>query len=139
MSAPDAVLGVDPGHRKCGLAGVDAEGGIVFRCVAPRETLEEVLSTHLANYPLTGVVVGDGTCSAEVVAVVRALAGELPVVVRDEYGTTLEARRYYWRLNPPRGLWRLVPTSLRVPPAPFDDLVAVILAQRWQIERRGTS
>ncbi|MDP7423155.1 MAG: resolvase, partial [bacterium] len=49
----------------------------------------------------------------------------------DERESTLEGRRRYFQEHPPRGLWRLVPLSLRYPPEPFDDLVAVILAERF--------
>ena len=53
------------------------------------------------------------------------------IEVVDEYRTTDEARKLYWKIHPPRGLWRLVPTTMRVPPVPVDDLVAVILARRY--------
>jgi hypothetical protein len=42
----------------------------------------------------------------------------------DEYGTTLKGRELYWKLHPPKGLWKLVPTSLRTPPRDIDDLAA---------------
>ena len=34
-------------------------------------------------------------------------------------------------MNPPRGWRRLLPVSMQMPPEPYDDYVAVILAQRF--------
>ena len=50
--------------------------------------------------------------------------------VVEEYGTTLEAREIYWRLHAPRGLMKLVPTSLRTPPRNVDDLAAYAILLR---------
>jgi hypothetical protein len=48
----------------------------------------------------------------------------------DERGTTLEARRRYWQLFPPRGWRRLLPQGLRQPPRDWDDVVAQLLLER---------
>ena len=45
--------------------------------------------------------------------------------------TTLQARKRYWDIYPPKGLWKLVPLSLRVPPIPYDDVVAIILVEQY--------
>jgi hypothetical protein len=42
-----------------------------------------------------------------------------------EKGTTLRARELYWRLYPPKGVQRLIPKGLRVPPrSEMDDFAA---------------
>ena len=56
---------------------------------------------------------------------------ELPIFVMDEYRTTEEARREYWKVHPPTGWRRLLPLTLQVPPVPVDDFAAVLLAQRY--------
>jgi hypothetical protein len=48
----------------------------------------------------------------------------------DERMTTLEARGLYWALHPPRGMYRIIPKSLRVPPRNLDDLAAWAIIQR---------
>jgi len=129
-------LAIDPGHIKCGLAVLNGDGGIEQRAVVPAGQLAEALA---ACPPVAVAVVGDGTRSADVLALVRAHAQAGQVLCRDETGTSLLGRARYWRENPPRGLWRLVPTSLRLPPEPFDDWVAVILAERFLAEREALS
>jgi hypothetical protein len=49
----------------------------------------------------------------------------------DESYTSEAARRRYVAENPPRGLERLLPSSLRTPSVPYDDYVAVILGERF--------
>ena len=56
---------------------------------------------------------------------------------RLEYRTTDDAKRAYWAAHPPTGWRRFFPTSMQVPPAPVDDFVAVLLAKRYLINRRG--
>ena len=47
-----------------------------------------------------------------------------PVQQVDEYGTTLRARQRYWELWPPRGLQRLLPRGLLIPPEELDAIAA---------------
>jgi len=48
----------------------------------------------------------------------------------EETGTTLEARRRYFRDHPPRGWRRLLPITLQLPPEEYDDYVAELLLER---------
>jgi hypothetical protein len=109
------------------------------RAIVPADQLETALTDLRDRWRPATVVVGDGTRSRPVAQAAAALIGAGRVVVRDEHGTTLLARARYWREHPPRGVWRLVPTTLRVPPEPFDDLVAVILAERFLAELADSS
>jgi hypothetical protein len=133
---PAAPLGaaVDPGHLKCGLAALAPDGTVVLRQVLPPAQLPAALAGLADSGRLAWVVVGDGTRSAETLAAVRTAVAPVPVLRRDETGTSLLGRARYWREHPPKGLWRLIPTSLRLPPEPFDDWVAVILAERYLAE-----
>ncbi len=49
----------------------------------------------------------------------------------DERYSSLEARERYWQMYPPTGLARLIPKGMRVPPRPVDDIVAIILIERY--------
>lgn len=131
--------GIDPGRHKIGFALVEANE-LLFSAIIPKadeERLRETLVSQswenftqwrqegslerLNGRKLQKICVGDGTSSSEIICL---LEKELTIEVTDEKGTTLEGRKRYWLLHPPRGLWRLVPVSLRVPPRDIDDLAA---------------
>jgi RNase H-fold protein (predicted Holliday junction resolvase) len=122
---------VDPGRDKCGLAVVRAGEVLVVLVmeVLPRQRLPARAADLVQEHAVGALVVGDATGSSWAVRELARLG--LPVHVVPEAGTTLEARRRYFRDHPPRGLWRLVPEGLRVPPRPVDDYVAVLLAERF--------
>lgn len=134
MGEPGPVLAIDPGRHKCGVAVVDRRQGVLFRGIVPRRRLAEEVQRLAARYAPCAVVVGDRTGSRSVERELADLegvrrAGGIRRV--NEQGTSRLARERYWLEHPPRGLWRLVPVGLRVPPAPWDDLAAVILAERY--------
>jgi hypothetical protein len=123
------VLAVDPGRRKCGVAVV-ADAAVLARHVVARDGLGDLLRSLGRAFALTEAVAGDRTGAAEVIEEMqRALPG-VPVTPVDEAGTTLEARRLYFAEHPPRGWRRLIPAGLRIPPEPYDDYAAVVLARR---------
>lgn len=135
----ECVLAIDPGSVKCGLAVVRrAESGdldTVHRAVLGREDLSEAVNEAASRFSPDVILVGDGTLCREYRLEVEKL-GAAPVEVVDEKFTTLRARRLYFDQHPPRGLRRLIPTSMQTPPCPYDDLVAVILAQSY-LSRQG--
>lgn len=75
----------------------------------------------LEDRTLEKILLGNGTSSEELYNILNVIC-ELETA--DEYGTTLKGRELYWELHPPKGLWKLVPTSLRTPPRDIDDLAA---------------
>lgn len=122
------VAALDPGRRKCGLAVVCSERGVLFRGIARREDLVQAVRRMLQEYQPTELLVGGSTGSREVLAELKAaLDREIRVV--DESHTTERARVRYFQDHPPRGLWRLIPLGLRVPPGPWDDYAAVVMAE----------
>lgn len=78
---------------------------------------------------VSSVVIGSGTGSSLFRDAFARAGAE--IFFADERGTTLAARSLYWKLHPPRGLARIIPISLRVPPRPIDDLAAWAIALRW--------
>jgi len=132
------VLAVDPGRAKCGLAVVSLRGVLEKEAVATARLAEEA-RTLASRHGVTHVVVGDRTTSA---AAFDILSSALPgaVISRiDETGSSLEGRKRYFAENSPRGWRKLVPRGLLTPPEPYDDYVAVILAERFlqSLEPRG--
>jgi len=125
-SGPIAAL--DPGHSKCGLVLSDRERSQVLEArVLETEAVLPQLGRWHSLEPLAGVVLGNGTSSA---LWQRRLGDLWPVLLVEEVGTTLWARRRYWQLFPPRMLQRLLPEDLRLPPRDWDDVVAQVLLER---------
>lgn len=138
--------GIDPGRFKIGFALAD-ERTLLFSAIIPKseetamyDAISDGAWERLAKWRREGsadrpearrplkIFLGGGTSSEDVK---KRLSAELDVEITDEYGTTLEGRKLYWELHPPRGLWRFVPTSLRTPPRDIDDLAA------WAIILKG--
>ncbi len=125
------VLGIDPGTDKCGLAVVCAEAGVIVREVRPAGGTVLRALELIREHGCECIVIGGGTGSGSVCREFDKAALPVPVEVVDERFTTLRARERYFRDHPPRGLRRLVPVGLQNPREPYDDYVAVILAERW--------
>ena len=131
MSSRLTVLAIDPGRFKCGIAVV-ADGSqpeVLHRAVIPTDQLSHVLTDLADRYRPEVILVGNGTTASG--AAGEAKATGLPVEIVDERFTSIEARRRYFAEHPPRGLRRLIPTSLQTPGRPIDDYVAAILAERY--------
>jgi RNase H-fold protein (predicted Holliday junction resolvase) len=127
------VLGVDPGRDKCGVA-VCQPDRVLARAVVPPADLPGLVTRWAAEYLVGAVVVGGGTGSSEVIAALSGLAASarLPaLVVEAEVNTTLAARRRYFEEHPPQGWRRLVPVSFQVPPEPYDDYAAAVIAEAY--------
>jgi len=126
------VLAVDPGREKCGVA-VCGPGGVVARQVVPLPELEGLVRRWAADHGVDVVLVGDQTGAKHVL---KRLSGlPVPVMSVRERGTTLLARRRYFRDHPPRGWRRLLPLSFQVPPEPYDDYAAVVIAETYLAQK----
>lgn len=122
------VLAVDPGRSKCGLAAVASDQGCLELAVIPREELLTAVRQSVQRWGIERVLVGGATGSKAVIQELQQqLALEIEVV--NEYRTTERARGRYFRDHPPRGIWRLVPLGLQVPPVAIDDYAALVMAE----------
>jgi hypothetical protein len=132
------VLAVDPGTSKCGVALVRRETlrtvDLLYHRIVPLEGLVPEIHLAYAVAPFELIIVGGGTGSSAVVHAIRENFMSMGLLVVDEKDTTLHARERYWEYNPRRGWRRLLPSSLQTPPAPVDDFVALILAERVLLE-----
>lgn len=130
-----SVIAIDPGRDKCGVAVLLADGAFRQAVIATEMLGEWVKIAHEKN-PDAPIIIGNGTTSRERCDAIYHACRVTPIVV-EEYKTTEMARRRYWQENPPRGLRKLLPTSMQVPPVPVDGYVAVILAERYRERMRG--
>lgn len=137
MSAPprETVLAIDPGTVKCGIAVVErtADG--------PRTLHREIVPTHgltvrvidlTTASGIVTILIGNATNGKKLGQELRdALPIETIIHSVPEAYTSERARVRYDRENPPRGWHRLLPAGLRTPPEPYDDYVAVLLAEDY--------
>ena len=122
-------MGIDPGRDKCGVAVLTAAGEIKFQRVVPTEELDGVIKNLAAELEIISVILGDGTTHKAAAQKISAAGLKFQLV--DEKHTTEEARREFWKKNPPRGWRKFLPTSMQVPPEPVDAIVAEILVRRF--------
>lgn len=126
-----AVVALDPGREKCGLAVVTEDGTVLERSIVARAIVTERAMQLLDAHGTAIIAIGHSTQSREVQAELLAARPGLRIEIIDERDSTFEARSHYWAANPPRGWRRLLPLSLQSPPEPLDDWAAVVLAQRY--------
>jgi len=124
------VVAIDPGTDKCGFAVV-SKSCILRRWIAPRIQLIEELAKAVEAFEIETIVLGDRTGSKAFRSEIAAAFPSLKIAVVDEHMSSMEARARYWVENPPRGWRKVLPVGMQVPPQPYDDLVAVILAERY--------
>jgi len=123
-----AVLAIDPGKDKCGLAVVDFSIQVLCKKIVDREELQAYISRLINIYSIREIIIGDGTFSSEVLEDIKEVT-HIPVETVDEAYTTVEAEKRYWQEK--GGLWRKIfPFITWKPARPLDDYVAVILAER---------
>lgn len=142
------LLGIDPGRDKIGWALTDDNGVLLISGIVKKQDLplflESLLKREWAlltpwirenrkNYfnPDTDlrVVVGNGTTCQEILSFLEGQGIYAEIV--EERGSTLEARKVFWSLHPPKGLWKLFPDSLRTPNRDIDDLAALVIVRRY--------
>jgi len=131
MSSEKMILGVDPGRSKTGLALVTGTGEVLKTQVALMTEFAEELQVFLADVSIDTIVLGNGTTSQAMTDTLKKLLPGLAINVVEESYSTEEARKLYWELHPPRGLKRLLPLGLQVPPENLDGLAAVVLVRRF--------
>nr|WP_033375066.1 pre-16S rRNA-processing nuclease YqgF [Spirulina subsalsa] len=126
------LLGFDPGRDKCGLAVMDEPGTVYDHVVIPSSEAIAQIEQYRRKYPINQIIMGNQT-TAKIwqQQLGEALSPPLPVVLVDERNSSLEARDRYWEMYPPQGLTRLIPQGMRVPPRPIDDIVAILLIERY--------
>ncbi len=138
------ILGIDPGSQKFGWALTEENGSFCASGLVPADSLDffvQVIATsplELKQWLIEGgipsdmrirkVFCGDGTGHLRYLQALQEQHFDVQLV--KEMNTTLEARTLYWTIHPPRGLRKLIPLSLQVPPRNIDDLAACCILRR---------
>ena len=125
------ILGFDPGRDKCGIAVMGLDRQVRYHQVVLAENAIATIESLCSQFPIELIVMGDQTTSR---SWKRKISGSLPlvdVVQVDERYSSLEARDRFWEMFPPQGFNRLIPQGMRTPPRPVDDIVAIVLIERY--------
>ena len=124
-------LGIDPGRNKTGLALVNGAGKIVKLHIAESQNIDNEIVEFIKNSCPVHIVLGNGTNSRNIGESVKMVLPDVMATVVEEAHSTEEARTLYWQENPPKGLKKLIPLGMLVPPVPLDAYAAVILVRRF--------
>jgi RNase H-fold protein (predicted Holliday junction resolvase) len=155
----EVILGFDPGKDKCGVAVMSGvretsafaeafaapNGGLTTTAIDSQQKDRELLyhqvlltaavitkiSDLCSQYNVTRIVIGDQTTSKQWQQQLTLVFPDLPISLVDERYSSLAARDRYWQMYPANFLTRLIPQGMRQPPRPIDDIVAIILIERY--------
>jgi RNase H-fold protein (predicted Holliday junction resolvase) len=126
------ILGFDPGRDKCGIAVMGLDRTVYNLQVILAENAIAAIEQLRQQFPVSLIVMGDQTTAKNWKQKLASELSEPPsIVMVDESYTSLEARDRYWQMFPPQGLQQLLPRGLRQPPKPVDDIVAILLIERY--------
>lgn len=125
-------LGFDPGRDKCGVAVVKGDRQLLHHEIMDSGNVDQQLPQLCQRYQVKIVVIGNQTTAKQWRQKLEQwLPADLPLQMVDERNSTAEARQRYWQMYPPQGLGQLIPLGLRTPPRPVDDIVAILLIERY--------
>ena len=125
------VLAVDPGKKKCGIAIVDNQLRFIAGEVVDAKELIQKIEMYLHKHNINHVLIGSGTNSGEIIKNIGKRFPTIKVIKIAEKNTTMQARKRYFDYYPPTGLLRIFPISFLVPPCPYDDFAALLIAERF--------
>lgn len=135
-SNAECFIAVDPGREKTGLAVLKIDGSVLWHGIRASEMLQAEIDELIKRYDASFIVMGSGTSSKAKQKLLRQAFPQTELFIVNEYRTTDEARKLYFKLNPPRGLRRLIPRGMQVPPVPVDDYAAIIIGRKFLEQKR---
>ena len=132
VSDQPVILGFDPGRRKCGLAVIGVDRTLRYHQVVEAESAIDTIQSLRRQFPISLLVMGDQTTAKDwKQKLSHDLSDPLRIIMVDERHSSLEARDRYWQMYPAQGLIRLIPQSFRTISRPIDDIVAILLIERY--------
>ncbi|MDP2945588.1 MAG: Holliday junction resolvase RuvX [Atribacterota bacterium] len=131
MPEEEIIIAIDPGTKKCGYAVADSNLSVLQREVVPTEKITKTIEDSLNIYKINKIILGNGTNYKNIEERLKNQFSLLKIILIEEKFSTLEARKKYFEAHPPRGILKIIPLSLRVPPGHYDDFVAILLAEKY--------
>ena len=127
-----AILGFDPGRDKCGLAVMGCDRQLHYHKIVNSNEAIATIQALCQQFSIALLVMGDQTTAKYwKQQISQQLPQSLSIVMIDERYSTLAARDRYWQMYPPKGFTQLIPKGMRQPPRPVDDIVAILLIERY--------
>jgi RNase H-fold protein (predicted Holliday junction resolvase) len=127
----ETILGFDPGKDKCGVAVMDGSRALLYHQVLLTAEVISQISDLSQQYNVSRIVMGDQTTAKQWQQKLTTAFPDLPISLVDERYSSLEARDRYWQMYPANFITKLIPQGMRQPPRPIDDIVAIILIDRY--------
>jgi RNase H-fold protein (predicted Holliday junction resolvase) len=132
MTKNQFILGFDPGRDKCGVAVMGRDRQILYLNVVNAAVVIDTIKALCQKFPIERLVMGNQTTAKQWRQQLEEhIPNAIAIAMVDERNSSLEARDRYWQMYPPTGLQRLIPKGMRVPPRPIDDIVAILLIERY--------
>lgn len=131
MIEEEIIIALDPGTKKCGYAVVDSNLNVLQRKVTPTDRIIKNIEDSFKDYQIDKIILGNGTNYKKIEERLKNRFSQIKIILIVEDFSTLEARKKYFKAHPPRGIFKLIPLSLRIPPCHYDDFVAVLLAEKY--------
>jgi len=131
MPEEEIIIAIDPGTKKCGYAVVESNLSVLQREVISTNKIPETIENSLNIYKIDKIILGNGTNYKSIKESLKNCFSQLKIILIEEKFSTLGARKKYFEAHPPRGIFKFIPLSLRVPPGYYDDFVAIILAEKY--------
>jgi RNase H-fold protein (predicted Holliday junction resolvase) len=129
---PLKIVGFDPGRDKCGIAVVEQKNQLLYHEVVAAEIAVSTIISLAQQFAIETIVMGDRTTAKQWrEKLQKNLSSSITIEMIDEHNSSVEARERYWQMYPPKGIQRLIPQGMRVPPRPIDDIVAILLVERY--------
>lgn len=125
------IMGFDPGRDKCGVAIMNDQAEVLYSQVIRADQVENLLPQLFSQFACQVLVMGNQTTSRLWQNQLQIILPSIPIILLDERYTTAQARQRYWQIYPAEGLTKLIPLGMRSPPRPVDDIVAIILIERY--------
>jgi hypothetical protein len=111
---------------------MSTDRNISYHEVVLSESAISTIQSLCKQFPIDLLVMGDQTTSKSwKQRLTQSLSPALKIIQIDERYSSLEAKERYWQMYPATGLNRLIPLGMRTPPRPVDDLVAIVLIERY--------
>ncbi len=130
------ILGFDPGKDKCGVAVMDGDRVLLYHQVLLTAAVIAQIGDLCQRYNVSQIVMGDQTTAKQWQQQLTTAFPDLSITLIDERYSSLEARDRYWQMYPANFITSLIPQGMRQPPRPIDDLVAIILIERYLIKNK---